>query len=146
MASQRSLGPRVETFMAGHHATAPRLCNTVLACDLTLPRGSREGSLASSRVNLVDGQVGSCAGARFGTLTSILAVSTRAKTPYPREAGNERFIQRWTPPSSPTRDQRDAGRLQRTRCPTSLSQEHPSPVHYATSHYAAWCTTLLCIG
>jgi hypothetical protein len=113
----------------------------ILACDLTLPRASWEGSLASSRVNLVDDQVGSCAGARFGTLTGNLAVSTRAKTPYPREAGNERFIQRWTPPSSPTRDQRDAGRLQRARCPTSLSQEHPTPVHSAASHYAGRCKT-----
>jgi hypothetical protein len=31
MASQRSSGPRDEAFMAGHHATARRSCNTVLA-------------------------------------------------------------------------------------------------------------------
>jgi len=51
MASQRSSGTRDVAFMVCHHATPPRFCNTLLACDLTPSGRLREGSAAPSRAN-----------------------------------------------------------------------------------------------
>src|SRR5829696_6363657 len=119
------------------------------ARDLTPARSLREDSPAPSQGYLAHCRVGARPASGFGALSGKVAVSKRAKTPYPVEDGIEIEPALWVPgdatsgssaalplPSPKTRRQSDAVCPRRTRSTTSPRREYRKPAHATASHSA----------